>query len=156
MIKTKQATAQDLPTILQLFISTIEAINSKDYSAEQIQVWKSGASKTEKWLDKIGHQYFLIAEINNSIAGFGSITDKGYLDFMYISKDHQRMGVAKRIYDELESFARLNHLNKIISDVSITAKPFFEKQGFTTVQQQEVIIDGIALRNYKMEKHLTF
>lgn len=89
------------------------------------------------------------------IVGFGSITQNGYLDFMYVSKDYQRKGVAQKIYDELENFARTNCFDEIISDVSITAKPFFRRQGFEVVKEQQVDIEGIKLTNYKMQKHLS-
>jgi putative acetyltransferase len=155
LIAIKQATQSDLDTIIQLFSDTIGVVNAKDYSAEQIRVWKGGASKKEKWLKKISEQYFLIAEIDNRLAGFGSITHDGYLDFMYVSKDHQGRGVASEIYNSLEKFAVKKRIDKIVSDVSITAKPFFEKQGFELLQEQQVAIDGVKLRNYKMQKPLT-
>jgi len=155
LIAIKQATQSDLDTIIQLFSDTIGVVNAKDYSAEQIRVWKGGASKKEKWLKKISEQYFLIAEIDNRLAGFGSITHDGYLDFMYVSKDHQGRGVASEIYNSLEKFAVEKRIDKIVSDVSITAKPFFEKQGFELLQEQQVAIDGVKLRNYKMQKPLT-
>jgi putative acetyltransferase len=154
IITTRQATSNDLEKILQLFEETIEVVNAKDYSPDQITVWKNGASKRERWLKKISEQYFLLAEINKEVAGFGSINHNGYLDFMYVCKNHQRIGVAQKIYGELEDFAKENQLNQITSDVSITAKPFFERQGFKVIQQQEVNIDGIKLINYKMNKQL--
>ena len=140
LIAIKQATQSDLDTIIQLFSDTIGVVNAKDYSAEQIRVWKGGASKKEKWLKKISEQYFLIAEIDNMLAGFGSITHDGYLDFMYVSKDHQGRGVASEIYNSLEKFVVKKRIDKIVSDVSITAKPFFEKQGFELLQEQQVAI----------------
>lgn len=154
-ITIRQATSNDLEKVVQLFRETIEAINAKDYSPEQINVWKNGSSKREKWLNKFAEQYFLLAEINNRIAGFGSITPGGYLDFMYVNKDHQNMGVATEIYNELENFAQTNHLDKITSDVSITAKSFFERKGFEVIREQQADINGIKLTNYKMQKHLT-
>jgi len=150
----RRATANDLEQILQLFSETIEFVNSKDYLPDQIKVWKNGIAARERWLDKICVQYFLVAEINQSIVGFASITPDGYLDFMYVSKDHLRIGVAQTLYDELEKFAKANHLDKITSDVSITAKPFFEKQGFIIIEEQQAKINEVELTNYKMEKHL--
>lgn len=155
LIAIRQATQNDLDAIIQLFSETIEVVNAKDYSAEQIRVWKAGASKQEKWLKKISEQYFLIAEIDKSLVGFGSIAHDGYLDFMYVSKDHQGRGVASEIYNSLEKFAVENGIGKIVSEVSITAKPFFEKKGFEVLQEQQVDIDGVQLRNYKMQKRLT-
>jgi putative acetyltransferase len=152
IIKIRTASPDDLNAILLLFRQTIETINSKDYSCDQIEVWKNGVSAKEKWLMKISQQFFLVAEIENTLVGFGSITPNGYLDFMYVSKDHQRIGIAQKLFDGLQKFAASNQVDKIISDVSITAKPFFEKQGFQTVKEQQVMIDGVQLTNYKMEK----
>jgi len=149
-----QASPKDLEDILLLFKETIENVNAKDYSFEQIRAWSSGAYKKERWQAKIEEQFFLIAVIENKIVGFGSMTRDGYLDFLYVSKDHQRLGIAKMIYDQLEGFAKTNHLYQITSDISITAKPFFEKQGFVVVEEQQVLIDGTQLKNLKMEKTL--
>jgi putative acetyltransferase len=41
-----------------------------------------------------------------------------------------------------------------MADVSITAKPFFEKIGFKIIQEQHVKLNGIELTNYKMEKSI--
>ena len=154
IITIRKANSNDLEEILQLFRETIETVNAKDYSPEQIKVWKNGALKKERWLKKISEQCFLLAEIDNQLAGFGSITHDGHLDFMYVNKNNQNIGVASKLYDSLEKFAKGTQVNKIISDVSITAKPFFEKQGFKLVQEQQVDIERIRLTNYKMEKHL--
>jgi putative acetyltransferase len=154
-ITIRQATSNDLGEVAQLFRETIEVVNAKDYSPEQINVWKIGASKKERWLNKFSEQYFLVAEIDNKLAGFGSITHDGYLDFMYVSKNHQSIGIATEIYNELEKFAQANQLDKISSDVSITAKPFFEKKGFEMIREQQVDINGIKLTNYKMQKNLS-
>lgn len=154
-ITIRQAVSNDIESIAQLFKDTIETVNAKDYAPEQIIVWAKGASRKEKLLVKMHEQYFLLAEIDNIIVGFGSMTAAGYLDFMYVSKDHQRKGIALNIYKQLEAFAREKHFGLITSDVSITARPFFERQGFEVVQQQRVDIEGVKLTNYKMQKHLS-
>jgi putative acetyltransferase len=154
-INIRQAISNDLENILQLFRETIEVVNAKDYSPEQVKVWANGAEKKEKWSEKISQQYFVLAEIGSILVGFGSITIDGYLDFMYVNKNYQNIGVATEIYNELEKFAQTNQLDKITSDVSVTAKPFFGKKGFEVIREQQVDINGIKLTNYKMQKHLT-
>ena len=155
-LRIRRAGVNDLESILELFVDTILTINARDYSAEQTKAWANGAKKTERWLKKITEQYFLIAEINSEPAGFASITTNGYLDFLFVSKDHQRKGIAQNLYNELEKFAYENHFIKISSDVSATARPFFLKQGFTLKLEQQVVIEGIMVTNYKMEKRLVF
>lgn len=151
----RKATASDLDNITQLFRQTIETINAKDYLPEQIDAWKKGALNKENWLKKISEQYFLVGVADNKIVGFGSITQEGYLDFMYVSKDHQGKRVASTIYSSIEKFAIDNRFEKIVSDVSISAKSFFESKGFKLFREQQVVIDGVKLTNYKMQKRLT-
>lgn len=153
-ISIREATTNDLDSIVQLFKETVETINAKDYSPEQVKVWSNGASKKDRWAKKINEQHFLVATIEIELAGFGSITSKGYLDFLYISNKHQRKGIAQQLCNALELFATRNNIETITSDVSITAKPFFEKHGFETVTKQLVVIDGVSLVNYKMQKSL--
>ena len=43
-------------------------------------------------------------------------------------------------------------VTRFFSEVSITAKPFYEHFGFTVVNEQEVDMRGVTLTNYVMEK----
>jgi putative acetyltransferase len=45
-----------------------------------------------------------------------------------------------------------NHIHLIYAEVSITAKPFFEKSGFRVVTQQTIVRNGVELINFKMER----
>ena len=42
-------------------------------------------------------------------------------------------------------------IKRIYAEVSITAKPFFERMGFVVVKEQVVNIKGFELTNYLME-----
>lgn len=44
---------------------------------------------------------------------------------------------------------------ELTADVSITARPFFEKVGFRIVNRQTVVKQDIELMNYKMTRQLT-
>jgi hypothetical protein len=43
---------------------------------------------------------------------------------------------------------------RIFAEVSIIAQPFFERCGFSVIQQQVALRGGIALTNFRMEKRL--
>ncbi|MEO8773773.1 MAG: GNAT family N-acetyltransferase, partial [Gelidibacter sp.] len=90
MIQIRQATLADLPEITSIFRDTIRAVNSKDYSEKQIEVWSSGADDLEAWTDRIENLYFLVAEFKNQIAGFSYLKDGFYLDAIFVHKDFQR------------------------------------------------------------------
>ncbi len=72
----------------------------------------------------------------------------------FIDKDFQRQGIARQIYIRLENEAKRLGTNEITSNVSKTARMFFEKMGFKVLKEQTVTLEGIDLNNYKMTKKL--
>ena len=153
-MQSRIANANDVPQIIQLFRGTITTVNSKDYTSEQTTVWSSRGADASKWIVKMSEQYFIVLEEQSAIIGFASLTTSGYLDFMYVHKDHQRRGIASMLLKGLEDKAHQLNIHEIISDVSITAKPFFLSKGFKVLTQQSVNIDAVALTNFKMRKEI--
>ena len=107
-ITTRPAKLGDLGEIQKMFVDTILTICKDDYSPEQIKVWTSSIKNTQRWTDKLSTQYFLIAEFDNKIVGYGSLEDNDYLDLLYIHKDYQRQGIADKLYSEIEKEAIKN------------------------------------------------
>ncbi|TDP03642.1 GNAT family N-acetyltransferase [Flavobacterium sp. 245] len=150
----RKATISDLPEMKELFVQTIQSVCKNDYNTEQINAWTSGAKITQRWIDVVEKQFVLLVIIENKMAGFGTLKDGNYIDFFFIHKDFQRQGIANKIFTELELEAKKHHSKSITSDVSITAKPFFEKKGFVIKAKQKNIVKGVEIINYKMEKEL--
>ena len=148
----RQAKESDVKRITQLFFETIQTINSKDYSQEEIDDWSSWSKDIDKWLEKIQEQYFVVAEKNNKILGFSSLAQDGYLDLMFVDKNSQGIGVASALLSELENKAIEQNNDLIYSDVSITAKGFFESKGFIVERQQLKKSKKKDLVNFRMIK----
>ena len=148
----RQAKDGDIDAILKLFYDTVTNVCEADYNHEQIKVWASSTNQKQKWLDRIGKQYFIIAEQDDQIVGFGSIEKGEYLDLLYVHTDYIRQGIATRLLMELEKESDKHHKTSISSDVSITAKPFFEKHGFSVIQEQTKLFNNVEITNYKMIK----
>ena len=111
-----------------MFVDTISTICKADYSPEQIKVWTSSIENKQRWTDKLTSQYFLIAQHDNKIVGYASLENNDYIDFLYVHKDYQRHGIADRLYFEIEKEAIKRNATILSSDVSETAKRFFEKK----------------------------
>ncbi|MBK6858938.1 MAG: GNAT family N-acetyltransferase [Saprospiraceae bacterium] len=153
-ITTRHAKLDDLGEMQKMFVDTISTICKDDYSHEQIKVWTSSIKNTQRWTDKLSTQYFRIAEFDNKIVGYASLENNDYLDFLYVHKDQQRQGIADKLYSEIEKQAIKNGATSIHSDVSKTARPFFEKKGFKIISPQTIIIQDIEIINYKMTKKI--
>jgi len=152
--KIRVATKEDLPSIQEIFDGTIRSVCNKDYNEEQVDAWAAGAKFTDRWLQKLTDQYFIVMENDGQIVGFASLDQGNYLDFMYVHKNHQGEGIASLLFYAIEKEAARQASDFIISDVSKTAKPFFERMGFENIKEQTVIIAGVPINNFRMRKDL--
>jgi putative acetyltransferase len=150
----RQIQAADLDEVRRLYCDTINLVNSKDYNAEQVMVWSSGWENTERWLNRLATQYFIVADTGTQLAGISSLSPEGYLDVLYVHHAWQGKGVASALLINLEQKAREQGNTIITTDASITARPFFERRGFAVLQQQTVNVKGVDLTNFKMAKTL--
>ncbi|RYD92887.1 MAG: GNAT family N-acetyltransferase [Sphingobacteriales bacterium] len=150
----RRATEADVAALGELYRGTIEGVNSRDYNEAQVSVWAERSRRTESLLKRIEEQYFLVAEEDAMLTGFGSITATGFLDMLFVHRDHQGKGIANALVDMLESYAVRHDAPMLTADVSVTARPFFEKKGFEVLREQQVEIDAVSLTNFKMQKSL--
>ena len=141
--------SDDCKQLAELFYQTVHNVNDKDYTKEQLDAWATGMVDLKEWDKSFLEHYTVVAVKQNEIIGFGDIDKSGYLDRLYVHKDHQREGIATAICNKLEC---LPGKGRITTHASITARPFFEKRGYNVIKQQEVVRGGISLINFVMEK----
>ena len=152
-IRLRYGTIADLQPLQQLYVETIVSVCKLHYNDEQIRVWTAGIENKKRWEDIFTQQKVLLAKHENTIVGFISL-EKNYIDFLYVHKDYQRQGIAQFLYQEIENMAKKEGETLLHSEVSLTAKPFFEKMGFSVVKEQTIERDGICLINFKMKKEI--
>ena len=153
-IELRTAVFGDIPAIVEMYHATVHTINAKDYTPAQIKVWADGAVNYPRWEKAIKEQYFVMAEIDGKLAGFSSIAKNGYLDFLYVSKDYQRCGVALTLLKEIERKAREQKNQEIYSHVSKTARGFFQKMGYEHKEDIRDLYKGELFINALMVKRL--
>ncbi|MCV5925126.1 GNAT family N-acetyltransferase, partial [Escherichia coli] len=66
--------------------------------------------------------------------------------------EHQGKGIGRRLMEHVLNVGKQQRIYKFYSEVSITARPFYERLGFKVVQEQTVEVRGQKLRNFVMEK----
>lgn len=139
----------DCPALASLFYDTVHTVNARDYPPEQLDVWATGHVDLDAWDRSFLAHYTIVAVEGEKIIGFGDIDDTGYLDRLYVHKDHQGQGAAAAICDALEAHVAGK---PITTHASITAKPFFEHHGYKVVRTQQVERGGLLLTNFVMQK----
>lgn len=147
----------DTQEIIQLFYDTVHTVNALDYTKDQIDAWAPLDKiqlKLESWSKSLSANITYVAKINTTIVGFGDLTIGGLLDRLYVHKDFQRKGIATELLNKLESEALKLNLLEIQTYASITAKTFFETNGFTSISVNNVERNGTVLTNFLMVKRL--
>ena len=81
--------AEDLEEIVQLFYETIQTVNRKDYSQEQVEVWSNRCENLRKNKTFFEKLYTVVAVEGEKIIGYGNIDRTGYLDHLFVHKDFQ-------------------------------------------------------------------
>ena len=146
--------AGDAPEIVRLFFETVRSVNRADYSDEQLEAWAAGVPDPEEWHARMAGRWTLVAEEGGEVVGFAELEYDGRLDMLYVRKDAVGRGVGRRLYEAVEREARGQGLGWIFTEASITARPFFEQQGFRVVREQMVSRRGVSMTNFVMEKEL--
>jgi len=143
---------RDAAAITRLFYETVRFVNLQDYSEQQVHAWAPTLPDPETWHSRMSQRCTLVAEEAGQIIAFAELERDGHLDMFYCRNDVLRRGVGRSLYEAVELKAVGLQLQRIFTEASITARPFFEHCGFFAVCRQTVMRGGIELSNFKMEK----
>jgi putative acetyltransferase len=144
--------ATDLDAVIGVFLRSIREVASHDYDAGQIDAWAQADRAV--WSRRRLDRPTWVAVIDETVAGFSDLECSGHIDMVFVHPEYLRMGVAAALLHEVERAARHQRLAALDTDASITARPFFEAQGFRVVRPQVVALRGQQLTNFRMEKRL--
>lgn len=68
---------------------------------------------------------------------------------MYVDKESQKRGVGHLLANKIEQYCKEQGAERINVDVSLTARPFFEKRGYEIIEQQIVVRRNQSLKIIK-------
>ena len=146
---------KDIPEMQELFRSTVLNVNIRHYTKEEVEDWASCGDSVEHLKELLSHNHFIGAfDEASRMVGFSSMNKDGYLHSMFVHKDWQGKGVATQLLSEVEHIARQWGIAEITSEVSLTARPFFEKKGYEIVKMQKYRANKLELTNFVMRKLL--
>ncbi len=154
MVSLRPFRPDDAPVLLTLFRDTIRRVNCRDYAPAQIAAWASDDIDPDQWASRFAGRFVVVAEDQGRPAGFAELEANGHLDRVYVSADHQGQGVGRALVAAVVAEARRLGLVRLFVEASITARPFFEAQGFAMLAPQVVVCRGVELVNYRMERLL--
>ncbi len=141
MINIKKYKESDAPALWAIFYHTIHNVNICNYSKAQVEAWAPDEFDPEIWQRKM-----------NFILPFAAKIENGLIDHFFCHYKYQGKGIGRSLMEHVISISQLEGISKLYSEVSITARPFYEKFGFKAVREQIVAVHGQKLCNFAMER----
>jgi putative acetyltransferase len=142
----------DLDAVITIFERAVREVASKHYSPAQIDAWAH--TERKEWRKARLSRPTWIAEMGGEPVGFSDLEVDGHLDMMFVHPAFQGQGIASALLNTVEIAARKQFLAMIYTEASLSARPFFERRGFTVITQQAVKLRGQKLTNFQMRKSL--
>lgn len=153
--KIRPLEEKDIHDMQNLFHTTVLNINIKDYTKEEVEDWASCGDDMRHWKEILFNNQFIGAfNEQGCLIGYSSMNKNGYMHSMFVHKDWQGKGIATLLLSEVEKIARQYKVKEITSEVSKTARPFFEHKGYVVECEQKQQANRLKLTNYKMKKVL--
>lgn len=144
----------DLHAVMDLFYVTVHEVNKNDYSEEQLDAIAPKDANEYHWEKSLEKNHTIVVGEDDKLIAFGNIGKTGYLDRLYVHPDYLRKGIASKLVEELEEYAKKHGSHVINVTSSITSKAFFESKGYAVIEEQINERRGERLLRYLMEKKI--
>lgn len=152
MITIRHYQEEDAEALWNIHFHTVRNINIRDYSKVQVEAWAPDVFDTSSWGKRMLGLNPFVAVMNDVIVGYTDLQPNGLIDHFFCHHQYQGQGVGKALMNHVFRVGEQRKVKRFYSEVSITARPFYEHFGFKVVQEQEREVRGQKLKNFVMEK----
>jgi putative acetyltransferase len=137
-----------------IFRAAIEELTADDYDEDQREAWAARSDDVDAFGARLAGALTLVAIVEGGPVGFGSLNGD-VIDMLFVDPAVAGRGVGAMLLDALVKLAGARGVKKLTSEVSDTARPTFEKQGFIAERRNLVRKDDQWLANTTMAKTLS-
>jgi putative acetyltransferase len=142
--------AADAAGTWRVFHAAVHGTASRDYTPEQIQAWAPPSVDEARWQARRSAAHTYVACLDETVVGFSDFTDDGLLDMLFVHPDAGGRGVARALVTRIIHEASAAGHQRLRVHASLTARPAFERLGFTVDATRLVEVRGQRLRNFAM------
>jgi GNAT superfamily N-acetyltransferase len=140
-VKVRLAMHEDAQGILEAHYSAVHETAAKDYPLEIRRGWATPVTpeRIDHYLrNALPNETTLVAEVDGRIAGFGVIIESiNELRAVYVAAEFGKQGVGSVLLRELETLAKERGCEELHMDSSLTAAPFYRRQGYEDLGRSE-------------------
>ena len=148
----RPALPTDVPTLAAIARDAIEDLAADDYDDSQRAAWREAIE--QGFGERVTRALTLVATIEGTPVGFASLAGAAKIDLLFVDPRAAGSGVAQTLCDAMEKLAAARGAKELLVDASDTAKPLFDKRGYTALRRNTVPLGDEWLANTSMRKSL--
>lgn len=152
-VTLRQGEVADADTVAQVFFEAIMQGAARDYDLAQRQAWAGPAPSPDGWRDRLATGDIVLAQNNATVLGFAALNQDAF-DLLFVHPEWTGQGVARTLHARILDQARGRGGSRLTVFASHSARPFFEKQGWTVVRANQVERHGVVLDDWLMVRAL--
>jgi putative acetyltransferase len=127
----------------EIFRSSINELAADDYDEDQ-----------QAFGARLTGALTLLAMIHGAVAGFASLKGADHVDMLFVDPEFARQGAGGALIEAVTKLAQARGAKRLTVDASDSARPLFERQGFTAERRNLVRVGDQWLANTTMAKAL--
>jgi len=144
----------DGPIAAEIFFDAVRNGTNTYYSQREREAWSGPAPDPAHWTRLLTALGGYVAEVGREPVGFMTLSSTAVIDFAFVKSSAAGQGIGQRLYDHIEKTARTAQHQELQAQVSLAARPFFERNGWRVIKQERVERRGIPLTRFRMCKAL--
>lgn len=148
--------SKDAPALCAVFFDSIRTTGLRNYTEAQVKAWAPEMPNPADFEARVndGRMILVAVDDDDIPIAYGELEPDGHIDHLYCRSSATGMGIASALYDQMKKKACDLGMTRLRVEASEAARRLFLKKGFTEVKRQELLLRGVALHNYLMEKYL--
>lgn len=147
--------AKDAALLAELLRRSVLELGPRHYTHEQVHAWASVLPGPARIHALAESRTTLIAvDEKEQPVAYGDLEADGHLDCLYCAVGAAGTGVASRVYEALEEHARTAGVARLFTEASAAARGLFLRHGFRVIMRRELVVAGVPIHNFAMEKLL--
>lgn len=144
----------DATALSALYEASVRALGARDYDPAQVDAWASLTPSAEALDRRMSDGRTRLVGVMGDIAGFIDVEANGHIDLLYVSPAAAGLGVARSLLEAAEALATLSGLSRLYAEASETARPVFDRLGYSVIARRDFEVAGVPIHNWAVEKSL--
>jgi len=146
----------DGAAVADVFFRSVREGARADYSPAQVEAWAPERRAPDWFDDRAADGRVFLVAVNRAheIVGYADLESDGHIDHLFCRPDVIGRGVGSGLYDALEEAARSAAIDRLYVEASVAARRLFAHKGFVVLHRQDLVVRGVEMHNYAMEKRV--